>query len=157
MSNPRGSYTYEFERPAVAADVAIVSVDEEPQILLIRRGDEPFKGAWALPGGFVDPDETLENAAARELKEETGLTDVPLEQIGAFGDPGRDPRGWTISVVFLARVRRSEVDPRAGDDAAEVAWRRLDDLPTELAFDHKKILDRVRAQISSASHRTRSA
>jgi 8-oxo-dGTP diphosphatase len=146
MSNPRGNYTYEFARPAVAADIAIVSSDA--QVLLIRRGDEPFKGSWALPGGFVDPDESLEEAAARELREETGLTGVRMEQLGAFGDPGRDPRGWVISIVYIARVDRHSLQPQAGDDAAEVGWHRLDQLPGRMAFDHALILERVRARIA---------
>ncbi len=149
MANPRGRYIYEYARPAVAADVAIVSLDLEPQVLLIRRGGEPFRGAWALPGGFVDPQEPLAAAAERELLEETGLRDVAMEQIGAFGDPGRDPRGWVISIVFLARVDRRLVKPAAGDDAAEVGWHRLDQLPANLAFDHGRILERVRARLAA--------
>jgi 8-oxo-dGTP diphosphatase len=150
MPNPRGSYTYEFARPAVAADVAIVSLDTEPQVLLIRRGDDPFKGAWALPGGFVDPDETLDAAAARELREETGLKDLKLEQFGAFGEPGRDPRGWVISIVYVARVNREMLMPKAGDDAGEVKWHPLNDLPKNLAFDHRMILERVRERIKAS-------
>jgi 8-oxo-dGTP diphosphatase len=149
MANPRGRYIYEYARPAVAADVAIVSLDPEPQVLLIRRGEEPFRGAWALPGGFVDPQEPLAAAAERELLEETGLRNVALEQLGAFGDPGRDPRGWVISIVFLARVDRHAVAPAAGDDAAAVGWHRLDALPQDLAFDHDRILERVRARLAA--------
>src|SRR5262245_37528809 len=122
MSNPRGQFTYDFPRPAVTADIVIVSQEIDPRVLLIRRGGEPFKGAWALPGGFLDPDETLATAAKRELREETGVTGVILEQLGAFGDPGRDPRGWTVTIAFLAQVNRAAVKPRAGSDAAEVKW-----------------------------------
>jgi len=149
MPNPRGKYTYDFARPAVTADIVIISLEPEPHVLLIRRKDEPFKGAWALPGGFVDPDETLTEAAHRELGEETGITGVYLEQLGAFGDPGRDPRGWTVTIAFLARVDRLAIGPIAGDDAAEVKWHPLVKLPKKLAFDHDKILARTRARLAA--------
>src|SRR5215213_10075483 len=97
-------HTYDYPRPSVTVDVVIVTREPTPRVLLIRRKKDPFAGAWALPGGFVDADEPLAAAAKRELKEETGVDDVDLEQLAAFGDPGRDPRGWTVSVVFLARV-----------------------------------------------------
>jgi 8-oxo-dGTP diphosphatase len=149
MSNPRGQYTYEFARPALTADIVIVTYETEPHVLLIRRGDEPFQGAWALPGGFVDPDETLAQAAVRELREETGVTGVHLEQLGVFGDPGRDPRGWTATIAFLAQVDRSQVKPRAGDDAAETRWHPLAKTPEKLAFDHDRILARARARLAA--------
>jgi 8-oxo-dGTP diphosphatase len=149
MSNPHGKYVYDFARPSVTADIVIVSLELEPRVLLIRRADEPFQGAWALPGGFVDPDETLAEAAHRELQEETGVTGVHLEQLGAFGDPGRDPRGWTVTVAFLARLDRSAVKPKAGDDAAAVKWHPLDRPPKKLAFDHDKILARARARLAA--------
>ncbi len=108
-------------------------------VLLIRRGHEPFAGSWALPGGFVDPDEDLEQAAGRELVEETGVTAPAMRQIGAFGDPGRDPRGRAISVAFLA-VLDTAPAARAGDDAADARWFPIDRLPKRLAFDHAAIL-----------------
>src|ERR1700754_2161507 len=96
-------YCYDHPRPSVTADAVLLYRDgERIEVLLIKRAREPFKGTWALPGGFVDQDESLERAAARELKEETGLEGIRLEQLGAFGDPGRDPRGHTVSVAFVA-------------------------------------------------------
>ena len=108
------------------------------RVLLIKRAHDPFKGLWAFPGGFVDEDESLEDAAARELFEETGLTDIRIEQIGAFGDPGRDPRGHTVSVAFAAVLDKS-IDARAGDDAEDARWYSALH-PPRLAFDHRKIL-----------------
>jgi 8-oxo-dGTP diphosphatase len=131
-------------RPAVTVDVVLVAtIGAKRQVLLVRRKKPPFAGAWALPGGFVEPDEPLEVAARRELWEETGLASTHLEQLHTFGDPGRDPRGWTVSVAYLARLEADSVRagcPRAGSDAEAVAWFDLDDLP-DLAFDHAEILD----------------
>ena len=136
----RKRYTYDYPRPSVCVDMAIFTLLENRfRVLLIRRGDEPFKGQWALPGGFVDIDEDLEAAARRELGEETGVKAATLRQFGAFGAPGRDPRGRTISVGYFALVNHDRVLPRAGDDAAEVGWfsvRR----PPPLAFDHRLLL-----------------
>jgi 8-oxo-dGTP diphosphatase len=109
-----------------------------PEVLLIKRAHEPFRGRWALPGGFVDANESLETAAARELEEETGLRGIALEQIKAFGDPGRDPRGHTISIVFAGKVDSGLV-PRAADDAADAGWHSAL-RPPPLAFDHDQIL-----------------
>jgi len=120
-------------------DVVLITIERKPKVLLIRRKNEPFAGRWAFPGGFVDENEPLESAARRELHEETGIKAGSLEQIGTFGDPERDPRGWTISVVFLGRVRPKGVRPKANDDAQEVGWHPLD-APPPLAFDHAEIL-----------------
>jgi 8-oxo-dGTP diphosphatase len=131
----------------VTADVVLLSREERPRVLLIRRKGEPFAGKWALPGGFVEMDETLEAAAARELHEETGVAVEGLEQLQTFGDPGRDPRGRTVSVVYLGRVDAGAVQPRAADDAAEVGWHDLAS-PPPLAFDHDKILACARARLA---------
>jgi 8-oxo-dGTP diphosphatase len=141
-----GRYQYDYPRPALTVDVAIVTTEASPRILLIRRKHNPFAGRWALPGGFVDEGERLIQAARRELREETSLDIPDLKQIGTFGDPGRDPRGWTVSVVYLARVDIANVEPKADDDASEVAWFPLSQLP-ELAFDHAEVLVRVQKEM----------
>lgn len=133
------SYTYAFPRPALTVDIIIFRLNNNlPELLLIRRGNDPFKGKWALPGGFVDEDEPLEKAAARELEEETSLKGILLTQMHTFGEPGRDPRGHTVSVVYVGYLPEGAV-ARAGDDAAQAAWFSLDDLPS-MAFDHDKIV-----------------
>jgi 8-oxo-dGTP diphosphatase len=143
-------FSYEYPRPALTVDIAIVTRDVRPKVLLIRRKNKPFAGSWALPGGFVDENERLADAARRELREETGIATAALEQVYTAGDPGRDPRGWTVSVVYLAQVHPAEVKPKAGDDAAEVAWYPLDELPV-LAFDHEMLIARVRARLIDRS------
>jgi 8-oxo-dGTP diphosphatase len=142
------SHTYEYARPSVTVDVVIVTREPAPRVLLIRRKKDPFVGTWAIPGGFVDPGETLAAAAVRELREETGVVGVDLEQLAAFGDPGRDPRGWTVSVAFLARVDAG-TKATADDDAAEAGWHPLDKPPQPLAFDHDQILARARARLAA--------
>jgi 8-oxo-dGTP diphosphatase len=139
-------FTYEYPRPALTVDVVIVTREARPRVLLIRRKVDPFAGKWATPGGFVEEGERLADAARRELMEETSLQGVELEQLYTAGDPSRDPRGWTVSVVYLARVKPDEMKPIAADDAAEVRWFPLDTLP-ELAFDHAMILDRARCRV----------
>jgi 8-oxo-dGTP diphosphatase len=141
-------YCYEYPRPAVTVDAVIVTREDRPRVLLIRRKHEPFAGMWAMPGGFVDMDETLEASARRELWEETSVRMEALEQLRTFGDPGRDPRGRTISVVFLGRVDAEALQPRAADDAAEVGWHRLDELPA-MAFDHAAILACARRRLAT--------
>ncbi len=145
----RKKYCYEYPRPAVTVDILVVTRGRAPKVLLIRRKHAPFAGRWAIPGGFVDMDESLETAARRELREETGVEAAQLVQLHTFGDPGRDPRGRTISVVYLARVTQSAVQPQAADDAAEADWFPLD-RPPELAFDHDKILACARKYLISA-------
>jgi 8-oxo-dGTP diphosphatase len=142
-------YCYDYPRPSVTVDVVLLYRDgARTEALLIKRGRAPFKGAWALPGGFVDQDESLEQAAVRELKEETGLDGIRLEQLGAFGDPGRDPRGHTVSVVFVAQLD-SRAEAAGADDATEARWHSAS-RPPRLAFDHKKILRQALAYVSSA-------
>jgi 8-oxo-dGTP diphosphatase len=135
----------------VTVDVVLVMRSGERwKVLLVRRKNPPFQGHWALPGGFVEPDERLEAAARRELQEEAGVEPVLLEQLHTFGDPGRDPRGWTISVAYLAILGEAEglaLQPRAGSDAAEVGWFDLG-TPPPLAFDHAEILTHARSRIS---------
>ena len=141
-------FCYDFPRPAVSVDIVILSgPDAHPNVLLVRRAAQPFLGSWALPGGFVDEGERLEDAARRELAEECGLTvSGPLVQVGAFGDPGRDPRGWTVSVAFAGRADRDLSPVTPGDDAGEAAWHALDALP-DLAFDHAAIVAEALARI----------
>jgi 8-oxo-dGTP diphosphatase len=127
----------------------------ELAVLMIRRGGAPFKGHWALPGGFVEARERLVDAAARELQEETGVVQTSLEQLGAFGDPGRDPRGHTVSVAFYAFVVAPPT-PVAADDAADAKWIALSRLNrSRIAFDHSQIIalavQRLREQLEDAS------
>ena len=136
-------HTYDYPRPALTVDLVLVTREARPQVLLIRRKRDPFAGSWALPGGFVEENETIADAARRELKEETGLDVNDIEQLYTAGDPGRDPRGWTVTVAHLARVDPAALKPVAADDAEEVGWFPLNDLPA-LAFDHAMILARVR-------------
>ncbi|MCB8982987.1 MAG: NUDIX hydrolase [Ardenticatenaceae bacterium] len=129
-----------FERPSVTVDVVIFSlVDNDLQVLLVKRKYPPFAGVWAIPGGFVRMEESLEDAAVRELAEETGVTDVYIEQLYTFGAPHRDPRTRVITVAYFALVPHDAIQHRPGDDAAETAWFSMFDLP-ELAFDHAQIL-----------------
>jgi 8-oxo-dGTP diphosphatase len=163
-------FTYEHPRPAVTADVVLFTLRaRDLAVLLVRRARAPFKNAWALPGGFVDRNEPLERAAARELQEETGVTGALLEQLAAFGDPGRDPRGHTVSIAYFSMVAAETHPLVAGDDASEVAWFPLGDLPitqpqpppstpaprprkrargherlVTLAFDHARIIELAR-------------
>jgi len=128
-------------------DMAVFSVaGGKLRILLVKRGKDPFKGRWALPGGFVELDEEIPKAAERELQEETGLKGVELEMIGVFGTPGRDPRGRTISTVYLGIAPFGRSDVKAGDDAAEALWHPAFRLPS-LAFDHDLVLKDAHARL----------
>jgi 8-oxo-dGTP diphosphatase len=133
------SYTYSHPRPMVTADIAVLRLIDIPEILLIRRNDPPYKASWALPGGFMEMDETLEQAARRELLEETGVTAGELIRFDVYDAPGRDPRGRTITQVFVMIWKEEMGDPVAGSDASEAAWFGLNSLP-ELAFDHEQII-----------------
>lgn len=135
------AYTYEFPRPAVTVDaVVLLKENNVLQVLLIQRKQEPFAGLWAFPGGFLDMDETCENAVVRELEEETGLTGLKFTQAFTVSTPDRDPRGRTLSVVFYGFTDGENKTVRASDDAAQAAWFNVEDLP-EMAFDHAKILE----------------
>lgn len=133
-------FCYEYPRPAVTADIVLFGMkNNELFVLLIERGNDPFKGYWAFPGGFIDEDETIETCAERELKEETNLEGISLEQFYTFSDPERDPRHRTISVAFMAYINIDDYNPKAGDDAAQINWFPVNALPN-LAFDHDKVL-----------------
>ncbi len=133
------AYTYDYPRPMVTVDIILTTQKHPSEILLIQRKNPPFENTWALPGGFVDMDEDLKDAAIRELKEETGVDYPDLKQFKTYGTPQRDPRGRTISIVFYASTP-NKIDAIGMDDAAEAAWFPLEQLPP-LAFDHQVILE----------------
>lgn len=146
------SFCYPYPHPAVTTDIILFTLrDARLSVLLIQRAHEPYAGCWALPGGFVEPDESLEQAALRELVEETGVRDVYLEQLYTFGLPNRDPRERTISVAYIALAPADQLKkPIAASDAAQVAWFDLHALP-KLAFDHNEMIaiayQRLRAKL----------
>ena len=149
--NPRSRSSNDQER--VTVDIVIFTIrDAELQVLLVRRGIPPFEGRWAIPGGFVLPNESLDDAARRELQEETGVEDVFLEQLYTFGDPERDPRGRVITVAYYALVSPDRAPPLAGSDAAEARWWPAAHTPAPLAFDHDAIvataLERLRGKLT---------
>jgi 8-oxo-dGTP diphosphatase len=130
-----------WERPSVTVDVVILTLQEgDLKVLLVKRKRWPYEGYWAIPGGFIEMHESLEESARRELEEETGLRDLYMEQLYTFGDPGRDPRTRVITVAYFALVDRKQLAPNPADDADAVGWFSMYDLP-KLAFDHAKILD----------------
>ena len=132
------TYTYDYPRPAVTADsVVFCNGSDGLSVLLIERMNEPFKGCWAFPGGFMEMEEDAEDCAKRELKEETGLEIRTMRQLGAFTDVNRDPRGRTVSIAYYAVIEKSEV--KGADDAIQARWFPIDSIPP-LAFDHDKIL-----------------
>ena len=140
-------YTYAYQRPAVTVDIIVTKqINNNDNILLIERKNEPFKNQWALPGGFVDIDEEIETAAYRELQEETSISDIELKQFHTFGKVGRDPRGRTISIIYSGYLLNENQKIEAGDDAKSLQWFPINKLP-DLAFDHidviKKYLDQA--------------
>lgn len=138
----KGKYIYDWPRPMVTVDIAVFNqLKDKLHILLIQRGKEPFKGFWALPGGFVEMDEELDEAAARELSEETGLRNINLEQIYTFGGIGRDPRGRVISILYMGIVEADVPELNAADDASAVQWYDACRLPEEIAFDHRMVIE----------------
>jgi 8-oxo-dGTP diphosphatase len=138
------TYTYKFPRPSVTVDIVLFAyLQNQLKVLLIERGGEPFRGQWALPGGFIDMDESLDAAARRELLEETGISNVYLEQLYTFGAPDRDPRGRVITVAYFALLSADEVSSmslQSGDDAQDARWWNMYALP-DLAFDHGRVLE----------------
>lgn len=133
-------YTYDYPRPSVTTDCVIFGFDEgELKILLIERGIDPFKGKWALPGGFLRMDESADDCARRELSEETGVSDVYIEQLYTFSDVDRDPRGRVVTVAYYALVKLNGYSIKAGDDAKSAKWFPISKVPP-LAFDHDRIL-----------------
>ena len=141
------AYNYEYARAALTVDVVVFALDEDNlQVMLIQRNLPPFEGRWALPGGFVRVDETLDDAARRELAEETGLRNIYLEQLYTFGAVDRDPRERVVTVAYYALVNLAGHDVRASSDARNAAWFPVDDLPP-LAFDHHEILDAAHARL----------
>lgn len=138
-------YTYKYERPCVTVDIILFSTkNQTSELLLIQRKNDPFKGRWAIPGGFIEMDEPLKQAAVRELKEETNvdISEEKLEQFYTFGKPDRDPRARTITVAYLAIIDPDDVKPEADSDASGVRWFPCDELPP-LAFDHQEIIERA--------------
>ena len=143
------SYTYEYPRPAVTTDaIVFLGNKDELQVLLIKRKNSPFREMWALPGGFLDMDETLEICARRELEEETGLSGIKLKQLHAFSTIDRDPRGRTIGVAFWGFTTKENSKVKGGDDATEARWFPIKKLPA-LAFDHSEILEMAILEIKS--------
>ena len=142
-------YQYEYPHPAVTTDIVIFTIeDEQLKVLLIRRLSEPFKDGWALPGGFVEIDEDLEQAALRELREETGISGVYLEQLYTFGQPDRDPRERVITVSYYTLVPIGRLKVGAGSDAREVGWFDIEKLP-RLAFDHRQIVSKAKQRLTA--------
>lgn len=149
MSNNE-KYTYTYPRPGVTADVAVLRLVEVPEILLVQRKDSPFKNMWALPGGFMEMEETLEEAARRELLEETGIKAGELIRFDTYDKPGRDPRGRTITQVFMMIWNEGMGFPEAGSDAKTAAWYGIHELPG-LAFDHNLIIRDVLEMIKNGT------
>ena len=143
-------YSYDYPHPAVTTDCVIFGFDgSDLKVLLIERGIEPFKGKWALPGGFLKMDETAHEGALRELEEETGMKNAYIRQFNTFTEPGRDPRERVITIAHYALVRLQEV--KGGDDAAQARWFTMDEIPP-LAFDHDRILRMAQIMLRERIH-----
>lgn len=142
MENRPLKYCYDYPRPALTADIVLFNSDASA-VLLIRRGNDPYKDCWAFPGGFFDmTDIDIEHTAERELEEETGISGITLQMAHIASREGRDPRGRTVSVIFTARTDPAKVRPQSGDDAAETRWFDISQLPP-LAFDHEEVLHKI--------------
>ncbi len=142
-------YVYDWPMPMVTTDAVVFTFTSgRARVLLIKRGHEPFRNQWAVPGGFIGIDEELEDAVARELHEETNLTGINLRQLHTFGKCGRDPRGRQITVVFVGIAEEKAAEKiKAGDDAAQARWFDIEKLPENLAFDHEEVLGYAIAEL----------
>ena len=146
----KGTYTYEYPHPSVTTDCVIFGFDgTKLSVLLIERGNDPFKGCWAFPGGFLEMDESAETGALRELQEETGLEEACIRQFHTFSDPRRDPRERVLTVAYYALVKMQEV--KGGDDAAKAEWFEFDKVPP-LAFDHDLMLQMALKELRKQIH-----
>ncbi|MFB6257497.1 MAG: NUDIX domain-containing protein [Flavobacteriales bacterium] len=144
-------YCYEYPRPGLTADAVIFGFDREAEklyVLMVRRKKPPFEGHYAFPGGFVEPDETVEEACLRELKEETNVVAEQLKEVGVFSDPNRDPRGRIISVAYFGLVDKAEQTPQGGDDASSAEWVLPESIEETFAFDHGEILKRSMEELN---------
>ncbi len=149
------TYTYDYPRASVTVDIVVFCrLDDRWKVLLIQRANPPFAEKWAFPGGFIEMEETLTQSAVRELQEETGIENVVIEQFKTYGDPGRDPRGRTVSVIFFGFADPENAEAKGADDAANADWFALDNIP-DLAFDHNKILGDLCSHIEDTLHRHR--
>lgn len=143
------TFCYRYPHPAVTTDIVVFTIrDQRLQLLLIRRGGNPFRGEWALPGGFLEIDEDLEHCAKRELEEETGISEVYLEQLYTFGRPDRDPRERIISVTYFALSPSDRMELKAASDADDIRWFPFEELP-QLAFDHNEIIELARRRLTA--------
>jgi 8-oxo-dGTP diphosphatase len=152
--NKQGKYVYDWPRPMVTVDAVVFAISgDSVKLLLIKRKNDPFKGQWAIPGGFIGIDEELDVAVERELAEETGLTGVKLEQMHTFGKPGRDPRGRQITVVYMGVITKGLDRIKAGDDAEDAQWFDIENLPSNMAFDHNVVakfaINRLKSKIKN--------
>lgn len=141
------SYTYKHPHPAVTTDIVVMTIrDNLLKVLLIKRKADPYRNSWALPGGFLRMEESLDACARRELREETGIDNVYLEQLYTFGQPERDPRERVVSTVYFALIPTDIITVKAATDASDAAWFAMDQLP-ELAFDHQEILEMAKERL----------
>lgn len=147
------SYTYEYPHPALTTDCVIFGFDgKQLNVLLIKRGVAPYKDCWALPGGFMKMDENLDECARRELKEETGVEGVRVEQFATYSDVTRDPRERVVTTAYFALVIKDKYENiKGGDDAADAKWFKIDSLPP-LAFDHERIIKDAHVRLSEKVH-----
>lgn len=143
------TYCYQYPHPAVTTDIVVFTIrDSKLKLLLIRRKGDPFKGKWALPGGFIGIDEDILDCAKRELAEETGVSGVYLEQLYTFGSPQRDPRERVISIAYYALIPSDQIQLQAATDAEAVDWFAMDEIP-ELGFDHRQMVSKAKQRLTA--------